>query len=117
MNKWKPEPHKFDENKTYHETAEGDSMTSLRGYLKEIGTPTVYFCVQYAGFLHFQFNDNGLECENTHGSQMLSFLRDSYRWAIIDDKELYITEKNNPLSQTYTFIPMAPAPFSQGGVK
>ena len=117
MNKWIPEIHKLNEGMTYKETAEGDGMSSLRGYLKEIGTPEVYYCVQYGGFLHFEFNDDQLNCQNSNGNNMLIFHRGAYRWSIIDDKELYITEKNNPTAQTYVFIPMAPAKFSEGGVQ
>lgn len=114
MNKWKPEPHEFDENKTHKETAEGYSMTSLRGYLKEIGNPELYFSVYDGDYCMFDYEDGHILVWRK-SLFIRKFHCDSYRWAIIDDKELLITEKNNPLAQTYVFIPMAPAQFSKGG--
>lgn len=115
MSKWIPEMHKFDAEKTYKETAGGQDMASLKLYLNSLGNPEVYYSPELNNYVVFNFKENDLSISDTTEFIIKHFQNEQMRWMILDNKELYISLKNKPTAGAFTFIPLAPVPFSHKG--
>jgi hypothetical protein len=115
MNKWLAEMHKFDENKTYKETAGGNDMASLKLYLNSLGNPEVYYSVAHSQYCVFNFKENDLTVSDTTEFSIKTFKNEEFHWSILDNKELYIALKSNLTAGAFTFIPLAPVLFSHKG--
>lgn len=117
MSKWIPEMHKFDADKTYKETAGGQDMASLKLYLNSLrfGNPDVYYSPELTSYVVFNFKESHLTISDTTEFIIKQFPNEEFRWMILDNKELYISLKNKPTAGAYTFIPLAPVPFSYKG--